>query len=97
MLAKNKPIRRVEALIQSTRKEDQHMNKIQRYVGFDVYKDTIAIAVAEAGRAGEVRPWGTLSSDLHALERALRKLRAAGAEQSFPEDDFVQADAPEAF
>ena len=35
--------------------------------------------MAEAGREGEIRQFDTISSDLHALERALTKLRADGA------------------
>lgn len=45
-----------------------------KYVGLDVHKDTITVAVAEGGREGECRIYGTVSSDLHALEKVLRKL-----------------------
>jgi len=56
------------------------MKKIMRFVGLDVHKDTIVIAVADQDRDGEVRIYGTISSDWHAMENALTKLRADGAE-----------------
>ena len=54
------------------------MKTLNKYVGLDVHKDTTVIAVAEDGRAGEQRVYGTISSDLHALEKALRKLGGEG-------------------
>jgi len=60
---------------------DKHMKKIHKYVGLDVHQDTTVIAVAEGGREGEVRVYGQISSDLHALERALSKL--GGEDVSF--------------
>lgn len=50
------------------------MKKEIIYVGMDVHAADIAIAVAELGRNGEIRPFGTISSDLHIVERAMQKL-----------------------
>jgi transposase len=55
------------------------MKTHDKFIGLDVHKDTIAIAIAEGGRDGEVRDYGTISNDLHALEKTLRKLGADGA------------------
>ena len=47
------------------------------YLGLDVHKDSITIAIAVGGRKGEVRLYGTISNDLQAIEKALRKIRQA--------------------
>ncbi len=51
--------------------------KIKLYLGLDVHKDSITIAIAMGGRNGEVRLYGTISNDLHALEKVLSKIRRA--------------------
>lgn len=63
-----------EAVKPTTKNEDKHMRTKDKFVGLDVHKDTTVIAVAEGGRDGEVRLYGTISSDLHALEKVFAKL-----------------------
>ena len=57
---------------------DKHMENLDKYVGLDVHQDTTVIAVADAGRTGEVRVYGTISSVLRALKKVLRKLGGDG-------------------
>ena len=49
--------------------------KKELYIGLDVHREAVAIAVAEQGRKGEVRDYGQISNDLHALERFITRLR----------------------
>jgi transposase len=52
--------------------------KNRLYLGLDVHKDSITIAIAEGGgRSKEVRLYGAVSNDLHAIEKALQKIRNA--------------------
>ena len=45
------------------------------YIGLDVHKDSISIAVAEPGRDGEIRSQGKMSNSLHAVDKFIARLR----------------------
>ena len=53
------------------------MKAITLYLGLDVHKDSIVIAVAQAGLKVEIRLFGSITNDLHALEKALQRIRKA--------------------
>ena len=50
------------------------MKKATRYVGLDVHADSIAVAVAEAGRDGEVRSLGTIPNRFESVRKLVEKL-----------------------
>jgi transposase len=53
------------------------MSAITLYLGLDVHKDSTTIAIAEPGSKGEIRLFGTITSDLGRLEHALGRIRKA--------------------
>jgi len=50
------------------------MRKATRYLGLDVHAETIAVAIAEGGREGEVRSLGTIPNRPEAVKRLMGKL-----------------------
>jgi transposase len=53
------------------------MKAITLYLGLDVHKDSITIAIAEPGSKGEIRMFGTITNDVERLEKALTRIRKA--------------------
>ena len=48
------------------------------YVGLDVHKESIVVAVAAGGLRGEVREYGRIANTAGALDRLMRKLGGEG-------------------
>jgi transposase len=59
------------------------MDEIITYVGLDVHKDTIAVALAEPGKRGEVREYGKIANTPAALKLLVTKLIRDGAALRF--------------
>lgn len=56
------------------------MNRIVKYVGLDVHKESITIAIADQGREGNVRVYGKIANDLNQIDKLMRKLISQNAQ-----------------
>ncbi len=59
------------------------MEQPTRFVGMDVHKDTIVVAVTAAGDVGKAMPYGTFPNTAAALEKLVKRLRQAGGSLKF--------------
>src|ERR1700730_2817537 len=58
---------------------DSVMEQPTRFIGMDVHKDTIVVAVTAAGDVGKATPYGTFPNTAAALEKLVKRLRQAGS------------------
>ena len=58
------------------------MKQFSKYVGLDVHKETIAVAVAES-TGGKVRYFGEISNTPEAIQKLVKLLRKSEAQLSF--------------
>ena len=54
-----------------------------KFIGMDVHKKTITVAIADEGRNGQVRIYGTLANDLNALDKFCRKVVSTASQLHF--------------
>jgi len=59
------------------------MGKSIMYVGLDVHKNSIEVALADGGAGGEVRFYGRICGDTGSLDRVVRKLVSTGSDLRF--------------
>jgi transposase len=59
------------------------MKEHSTFIGMDVHKNSIEIAIAQAGRNGELRSYGKIDGSLAALDKAVRKLVSQGGRLRF--------------
>ncbi len=56
------------------------MKKIIQYIGLDVHKDSITVAIAADG--GEVRHYGKIGGKLADVDKLIQRLQKAGPDSS---------------
>ena len=54
-----------------------------KFIGLDVHSKTISVAIADEGRKGEVRHYGTIENTFEAIDKVIKKLTVTGAELKF--------------
>jgi transposase len=59
------------------------MTKNSTFIGMDVHKNSIDIAIADQGRNGQVRYYGKIDGTLSALDKIVRKLVSKGEQLHF--------------
>jgi len=58
-------------------------NSTTKFIGLDVHSKTISVAIADEGRKGEVRHYGTIENTTEAIDKVIKSLTADGNELRF--------------
>jgi len=58
-------------------------NSTTKFIGLDVHSKTISVAIADGGRKGEVRHYGTIDNTFEAIDKFIKSITAAGTELRF--------------
>jgi len=58
-------------------------NSTTKFIGLDVHSKTITVAIADEGRKGEIRHYGTIGNTTEAIAKVLKSLTSTGAELRF--------------
>ena len=58
-------------------------NSTTKFIGLDVHSKTISVAIADEGRKGEVRHYGTIDNTFEAIDKVIKSITATGVELRF--------------
>jgi len=58
-------------------------NSTTKFIGMDVHSKTITVAIADEGRKGEIRHYGTIENTTAAIDKVIKSLTSTGAELRF--------------
>jgi transposase len=58
-------------------------NSTTKFIGLDVHSKTISVAIADEGRKGEVRHYGTIENTFETIDKVIKKLTVIGTELKF--------------
>jgi transposase len=58
-------------------------NSTTKFIGLDVHSKTISVAIADEGRKGEVRHYGTIDNTFEAIDKFITSITATGVELRF--------------
>jgi transposase len=65
------------------RRQAMSRDSTTKFIGLDVHSKTISVAIADEGRKGEIRHYGTIENTFDAIDKVIKSLATTGAELRF--------------